>query len=56
MDQEESFAFSVQTHGARRLETFSNPVALPQRVDEHKLDTNVTAIGRLQSAEDLSEW
>ena len=53
--QKESFGIVIQVHDSGRLETLADPVALFQRVDEHELDTDVTAVGRFQPAQDLPE-
>ena len=51
--QQESFGIVIEIHDAGCFEPLSDPVALLQRIDEHKLDANVTAISRFQSIQNL---
>ena len=54
--QQQSFTVVVQVHNTGRFESFADPVALFQRVDEHKLDADVAAIGIFQTIHYVPQW
>ena len=53
--QQQPLGVAVQVHDAGRFEAAPDPVALLQRVDEHELDADVAAVGRLQPRQDLAQ-